>query len=387
MSKKLMIFAGIIGRYPVGGVTWCALHYISGFQRLGYDVFYLEDTGQCGFDPIINGINTDPSYALRYINKVLKIVGIEDSWAYIDHTGRYHGKSREKVREICHEAELMVNLSGGCWFARQEFESIRKIFIDTDPGFTQRNILENPGWDPKSMTGFASYSELFSSYNTLFTFALNVNNPNCKIPYTPFHWHPTIQPLALEFWPIVPAPPQAPYTTILSWRNDSFQGMGKGKGGEIYKLINLPSKTSQQILLAISGRPPTNLLTKNGWQITDAVKATIDPIAYRTFIQNSKAELGFAKSMYIETRSGWFSDRTQCYLASGRPALVHDTGFSDFLPCGEGLLKFSNVQEIRAGIYEIEQDYFRHSLRAREIAEEYFAAEKVLRKLMKETGI
>lgn len=377
MSKKRLILAGIIGRYPVGGVTWCALHYIVGFQNLGYEVFYLEDTGECGFDPIANGITTDSSYAVRYIHQQLKIVGLEDAWAYIDYTGQYHGKTSKQVEDVCNGADLMVNLSGGCWFNRPEYDALPKIFIDTDPGFTQQAIAEaGPGW----------YRDFLSAQDKLFTFALKVNSPTCRLTETPFSWHPTIQPLALKFWPKVPPPPQAPYTTILSWKTESFPGMGKGKSTDLFKFLDLPVKIRQRILLAIAGQPPVDLLVEHGWELTDGVEATIDPFAYRSFIQASKAELGFAKAMYVETQSGWFSDRTQCYLATGRPALVRDTDFGDVLPCGEGLLIFSDEKEILAGVEQIESDYALHSRRAREIAEEYFVADRVVSNLLQTAG-
>ena len=386
MSKKRLILAGIIGRYPVGGVTWCALHYIAGFQGLGYEVFYFEDTGECGFDPMTNGISTDPAYATRYIRRHLEIVGLENAWSYVDHTGRYHGKTHTEVSAICHRADLMVNLSGGCWFARPEYEHLPKIFIDTDPGFTQRGIAEGKRLDAH-WTGFESYTEYFSTYDALFTFALNVNHPSCGLDKTPFHWHPTMQPLALRFWPVTPTSVSAPYTTVMSWRIDSFSGMGKGKQGELFRMIDLPKKCHQRLKLAIAGQAPIDLLSRHGWEIIDAVAASIDPFAYRSFIQASRAELGFAKAMYVETHSGWFSDRTQCYLASGRPALVRDTGFSQILPCGEGLIAFSNEQEILDGMEEIERDYALHCRQARELAETYFSAEKVLRNLLQTAGV
>lgn len=381
MAKKRLVLAGIVGRYPVGGVTWCTLHYVAGFQRLGYDVFYLEDTGECGFDPVSNAIAKDPCYAINYLRRHLEIVGLQDSWAYVDHEGRFHGTSRQRVAEICREADMMVNLSGGCWFARPEYEGVCKIFIDTDPGFHQLRLAENRPLD-KNWTGYESYEEFFSSYDTLFTFALNIESPTCRLAETPFRWHSTIQPLALEFWPVVPTPPRAPTTAILSWQIDSFSEIGKGKGGEILRMIDLPAKCPHRILLAIAGQAPLDLLCQHGWETTDAVAATIDPFAYRSFIQKSKAELGFAKAMYIETNSGWFSDRTECYLASGRPALVRDTGFGNVLPCGEGLLTFSDEGGILKGMEEIERNYALHCRQARAIAEEYFDSDKVLSQLI-----
>jgi hypothetical protein len=372
------VLAGIVGRYPVGGVTWCALQYIAGFQRLGYDVFYLEDTGECNFDPVQNAIATDPAYALDYIRRQLELVGLEDTWAYVDYQGGYHGKTRAQVIEACAGADLMVNLSGGCWIVRPEYEALPKIFIDTDPGFTQQAIAEaGEGW----------YRNFFASYDALFTFALRVGQPDCTLAETPFRWQPTIQPVHLDFWPVTPAPRDGPFTTILSWTTDSFPGIGKGKGDELLRLIELPERTSERILLAIAGKPPTELLAEHGWGLTDAVETTIDAETYRGFIQSSKAELGFAKAMYVETRSGWFSDRTQSYLASGRPALVRETGFSDVLPVGEGLLSFEDAGGILEGIERIAADYELHCRRAREIAEEHFADEPVLRSLLRTAGL
>ena len=378
MARKRLILAGIVGRYPVGGVTWCALQYIAGFQRLGYEVFYLEDTGECNFDPVQNAIATDPAYALEYIRRQLALVGLEDAWCYIDYQGGYHGKTRAQVAETCARADLMVNLSGGCWRARPEYEELRKVFIDTDPGFTQQAIAEaGEGW----------YRDFFAAHDALFTFALRVGQPDCALAETPFHWQPTIQPVHLDFWPLIPAPREGPFTTVLSWTIDSFPGIGKGKGDELLRLITLPERTGERILLAIAGKPPNELLAEHGWELTDAVEATIDAEAYRRFIQSSRAELGFAKAMYVETRCGWFSDRTQCYLASGRPALVRETGFSDRLPVGEGLLSFEDADGILEGIEQISANYELHARRAREIAEEHFAGATVLRSLLETAGV
>jgi hypothetical protein len=390
MAKKRLIFAGVIGRYPVGGVTWCALHYIAGFQALGYDVFYIEDTGEWGFDPIANAVTADPAYALAYIERHLRLLGLDDRWTYVDTKGRHHGKSQAQFAEICAGADLLVNLSGGYWprpqpgsrtittLFRPEFERLPKIFIDTDPGFTQLSIKRaGPGW----------YRDFFAAHHSLFTFALNIDSPNCRLAETPFRWHPTVQPIALDFWPLVPARDDAPYTTVMSWRTESFRGTGKDKALHLYKLIDLPAKLSRRVLLAVAGQCPVDLLSRHRWEVTDGVRASIDAFAYRDFIQNSRAELGFAKPMYVETQSGWFSDRTICYLATGRPALVCDTGIAQHLPCGAGLLVFKGENDLLEGIEEIEKDYVRHSGKAREIAEEFFACEKVVKDLLRTANL
>ena len=374
----LCVLAGIIGRFPVGGVTWCALHYIAGLQRLGWDVFYVEDTGECPYDPVANGITTDPSYAIGYIRRELGRVGLEDSFSYVDHRGRrWYGASRTRVAEICRSADLLINLSGGCWRTRPEYESVRKIFVDTDPGFTQQTIAD---------AGPSVYRDWIASHDAHFTFATNVGAPDCRLPETPFDWQPTVQPLALEFWPVVPVPDDATFSTVMSWRIDSFPGMGKGKAAELLQLRDLPARSGRRLCLAVAGHAPVELLEESGWEVRDAVAETIDPDAYRSFIQASRAELGFAKAMYVDTRSGWFSDRTQCYLASGRPALVRDTGFSATVPVGDGLLTFTDEAGVLAGIEEIESGYERHARAARELAAERFDAATVVGDLLERTN-
>jgi hypothetical protein len=379
VSRPLCVLAGIVGRFPVGGVTWCALHYIAGLQRLGWDVFYLEDTGECPYDPVANGITTDPSYAVGYIRRQLARVGLEHSFSYVDHRGRrWHGAPRARVAEACRSADLLINLSGGIWRDRPEYDQLPKIFVDTDPGFTQQTIAD---------TGPGRYRDFVASHVAHFTFATNVDGADCGLAATPFAWQPTVQPLALDFWPVLPVPDDAPFSTVMSWRIDSFPGTGKGKAAELLRLRGLPARTGRRLRLAVAGHAPYELLEQSGWEVRDAVEETIDPDAYRTFIQSSRAELGLAKAMYIETRSGWFSDRTQCYLASGRPALVRDTGFSTAVPVGEGLLTFSDEEGVLAGIEEIDRDYDRHAHAARELAAEHFEATAVVRDLLERANV
>jgi glycosyltransferase involved in cell wall biosynthesis len=187
---------------------------------------------------------------------------------------------------------------------------------------------------------------------------------------------------------MVPAPIDGAYTTVMSWRIDNF-GV-TGKGADILRLIGVPAHSGRRVRLAIAGQAPTDALgqlNRNGWETTDAVTASIDADAYRRFIQASRAELGFAKSMYVETRSGWFSDRTQCYLASGRPAIVRDTGFGTAIPTGEGLFTFDDEGDVVRAMAAVEDDYDRHARAARAIAEEHFAAEKVVRRLLDQAEI
>jgi hypothetical protein len=367
-----ILFAGIIARYPFGGVTWCSLMYLLGLRALGHEVFYLEDTGECVYDPVLNTRATDPSYGTSYIHSALEPFGLGDRWSFVNYDGTYHGRSADDVRRYAAGADLFINLSGGSWFWRDEYARIaRKIFIDSDPAFTQLAIAKAEPW----------YVAFFERFDRLFTFGANVGTPASGIPTGAFTWHKTWQPVALDQWTTT-IEPRDRFTTVMTWQIESFTDVGGNKDQEFVKYIDLPSRTEQPFELAVNG--PETLLRAHGWATVPAMDTSRTLWDYRAFIQRSKAEFGVAKHTYVATRSGWFSDRTECYLASGRPALVQDTGWTAHLPSGDGLLAFSTPDEALAGIDRINGDYARHARRATEIAREHFDAARVLPRLLDE---
>lgn len=365
-----ILFAGIIARYPFGGVTWCSLMYLLGLRALGHDVFYIEDTGECVYDPVQNTRATDPSYGTAYIHDALEPFGLGDRWAFVNYDGTYHGCTADAVRAYAAGADVFINLSGGSWFWRDEYARIpRKVFIDSDPAFTQLAIAKAEPW----------YVAFFERFDRLFTFGANIGTAACAIPVGSFTWHKTWQPVTLDEWR-TDAAPRDRFTTVMTWQIESFTDVGGNKDQEFVRFIDLPSRTSQKFELAING--PQKLLQQHGWETVDAMAVSRTPRQYREFIQRSKAEFGVAKHTYVVNRSGWFSDRTECYLASGRPALVQDTGWTAHLPSGEGLLAFSTPDEAVDGIRRINADYDRHARAAREIAHEHFDARRVLPRLL-----
>jgi hypothetical protein len=367
-----ILFAGIIARYPFGGVTWCSLMYLLGLRAQGHEVFYLEDTGECVYDPILNTRATDPSYGTSFINSALAPFGLGDRWTLVNYDGSYHGRSAADVRRYCADADLFLNLSGGSWFWRDEYLRIpHKAFIDSDPAFTQLAIAKAEPW----------YVEFFQKFDHLFTFGANIGTPQSPIPVGAFTWHKTWQPITIADWQ-TSAPPGDCFTTVMTWQIESFTDVGGNKDEEFVKYIDLPSRTPQPFELAVNG--PRGLLAEHGWDTVDAMAKSRTPWDYRDFIQRSKAEFGVAKHTYVATRSGWFSDRTECYRAAGRPALVQDTGGTAQLPHGEGLLAFSNLEDVLAGIDRINSDWARHARRAEDIAREYFDARRVLPRLVEE---
>ena len=365
-----VLFAGIIARYPFGGVTWCSLMYLLGLRALGHEVFYIEDTGECVYDPVQNTRAVDPSYGTNYIHSALAPHGLGDRWSFVNYDGSYHGRTADEVRRYARSADLFINLSGGSWFWRDEYAAIpRKIFVDSDPAFTQLAIAKAEPW----------YVEFFRRFDRLFTFGANIGTPSSSIPVGDFTWHKTWQPITIEDWHTA-STPRDRFTTVMTWQIESFADVGGNKDQEFLRVIDMPSRTTQRFELAING--PQTLLREHGWDTVDAMQVSRTPQAYREFIHGSKAEFGVAKHTYVASRSGWFSDRTECYLAAGRPALVQDTGWTAHLPSGEGLLAFSTVDEAIAGVDRINSDYARHARRAHEIACDQFDARQVLPRLL-----
>jgi hypothetical protein len=324
------------------------------------------------YDPVENTRSTDPAYGTSYIQQALEPFGLGERWAFVNYDGSYHGRSAAEVQRFCADADLFLNLSGGSWFWRDEYARIpRSAFIDSDPAFTQLAIAKAEPW----------YVEFFKRFDRLFTFGANIGTAASPVPVGDFVWRPTWQPVVLDEWRTDRGPGDR-FTTVMTWQIESFTDVGGNKDVEFVKYIDLPSRTAQPFELAVNG--PRGLLAAHGWTTVDAMGVSRTLWDYRDFIHRSKAEFGVAKHTYVSTNSGWFSDRTECYLASGRPALAQDTGWTAHLPAGEGLIAFSTPDEALAGIDRVNGDYPRHARRAVEIAREHFDANRVLSRLLEE---
>jgi hypothetical protein len=366
-----VLVAGIIARYPFGGVTWCSLMYLLGLRALGHDVLYIEDTGECIYDPEQNTRSEDPSYGTRYIHDALAPFELGDRWSFVNYDGSYHGATREQVQAFCADAELFINLSGGSWFWRDEYVKIpRKVFIDSDPVFTQLAIAKGEGW----------YVDFFRGFDRLFTFGANIGTPASDVPDGGLTWHKTWQPVVMDQWRTDTPPAHDAYTTVMTWKIESFADVDGNKDKEFIKVLNLPSRLPTRFKLAVNG--PQALLQQHGWDTVDAMGVSRSLWDYRRFIQESKGEFGVAKNAYVAHRSGWFSDRTECYLAAGRPAVVQDTGWSAHLPTGTGLLAFSTPEEAIDALQRVSADWMTHSRRASEIAREHFDSSLILQRLI-----
>jgi hypothetical protein len=374
-QRLRVIVLGYVVRGPLGGMAWHHLNYVLGLAELGHDVYFIEDSDDypCCYDPSRNQSSEDPTYGLRFADRSFTRLGLGDRWAYYDaHTGAWMGARAGDAEALCRSADLVLNVSGvnplRDWLARVPARAL----IDTDPGFTQVRHLQD-----------SAARERAAGHTAFFTFGENIDKPNCGIPCDGFPWRPTRQPVSLAAWPRRTAPRGGRYTTVMQW--ESYPPLRHGqltlamKSTSFRAFAKLPERLGPVFMLAIGGAgAPRASLRDLGWGVADATAVSEDPWTYQDFILASKAEFGIAKDGYVATRSSWFSERSACYLASGRPVLAQDTGFSDWLPCGEGVLAFASPADVTEAVASIDADYERHCRRARAVAAEYFAPARVL---------
>jgi len=369
-----ILCSGYLVRYPLGGHSWHHLQYLVGLQRLGHRVTFFEEHGwpsSC-YDPIQADMTSDPTYGIAFLRRLLEPHGLADRWCYLSEDGTSHGMPREQLAEVCRDCDVYFNLSNINWIPELEL-CRRRVLVDTDPVFTQIGAFGMGG--------------AFTRYHTLFTYGENVHRPACEMPDGGARWLPTRQPVVLDFWEAQAVDPVAPFTTVGSWSNFGdrmHNGRVYGhKNRESEPYFSLPTEVNEPMEMAI--RAPSEVrqrLTAGGWQLKDPLEVTRSPETYQSYLATSRAEFSVAKHAYVTTRSGWFSDRSSAYLASGRPVVVQDTGFSDFLPCGEGLLAFTSPREATASVRRLRNDYERHCAAAPKLVEEHFDANAVLTTLL-----
>lgn len=376
-----MIVLGHVVRGPVGGMAWHHLQYVLGLARLGHDVYFLEDSqdhAAC-YDPDRDAMGTDPGYGLRFASRAFEQLGLGDRWSYWDaHAAAWLGSAADRALELCRTADVLLDMSGKNparpWFARIP----HRVLVDTDPAFTQIRHLQDPGAGRRAW-----------HHTAFFSFGENLANGGSRIPDDRLPWRATRQPIVLEQWPVTKAPATASLTTVLVWdsyaarEHDGIRYGMKSQSFEPY--LDLPSRVEHAFVLAAGGPTlPKARLRDHGWQLRDPLATTRTLDDYRSFLQQSWAEFSVAKHGYVVSRSGWFSERSAAYLASGRPVVVQDTGFSSWLPCGEGVLAFDDPEGAVAAIEALAADHPGHCAQARAVAETYFDSDRVLSRLLSE---
>lgn len=408
-SSLRIIVTGLIAQHPLlGGVTWDYLQYPLGLARLGHDVYYFEDSGEWpyNFDGGPSGDSWaafDCSKNIRHLCGLMSRFGLENKWAYRFPIGegKWYGLSDTKRAEILKSADLLVNVSGSLEHPELYRQVSRLIYIDTDPVFTQIKLVQ----------GNQKFRRCVDAHDTFFTFGERLPH---SLPARDYNWRPTRQPIIRSEWESY-LPQRDVFTTVMSWTSYEplfYEGQTFGqKDIEFKRFIDLPAslgstnmevalgkllhtwetndKNCSQTMATFTIDNPQwkvlERLTDAGWKVVDAMERCRDIDRYREYIQSSKAEWAVAKHGYVVGQPGWFSCRSACYMAAGKPVIAQDTGFSAVLPTGEGLLKFSSAEEAVAAIEEVTTNYRKHAAAARAIATEYFDSDKVLRRLIEDT--
>jgi len=403
MKPRRLVVVGTLASNPYAGMAWMHMQITAGLRRLGHDAYYFETTSAWPYDPVRRAKVADSEYAVPYLARVAEGFRLGDRWAYRRSYSdkEWFGMSRAKAEDLLAGADAVLNVAGSTRFAEEGLKVGRLVYFGTDP--VRHEIAFAAGED-----GICS---LIEEHDDVVTYGENIGMPECPLPPLPGLRARARQPVLLDLWEAGP-PTRAEFTTVGNWRQvgmdveyagDTYRG---SKHHEFLKVIELPRRIHRPLELALNlaertgppGRdeavPSMGLdadsrrqLEANGWRLVDACRFTTDPWPYRDYVRASSGEFTVARDLYVGLRSGWFSERSACYLAAGRPVVTQDTGFGTVLPTGEGLFAFRKIEEAVAAFEAIESDYDRHSRAARAIAEEYFDSEKVLWKLLDDLGL
>jgi hypothetical protein len=388
MRPKRIVVIGTLASNPYAGMAWMHMQIAKGLCRLGHDAYYFETTSSWPYDPVRSTLVADSDYALPYLKRVVESFNLGDRWAYRRSYSdkAWFGLPGAKAEELLRHADAVLNVAGATRFAEEGLKIGRLVYFGTDPG--HHEIAFSNG-DP-------DVCRLMAEHDDFVTYGENIGSADCPIPPLPRLRSKTRQPVLLEHWRSA-TPTKSEFTTVGNWKQTGrdIEFVGRvyrwSKHHEFLKFIELPKRIDQPIEFATGlvnlSREDRDLLEANGWRLRDAHPFTTDPWPYRDYVRSSRGEFTVAKDLNVRLRSGWFSERSACYLAAGRPVITQDTGFGKCIPTGEGLFAFSTLDEIVAAFEAVNAEYEKHSRAARAIAEEYFKAETVLGKVLEDLSI
>ena len=390
MKRKRIVVMGFMGSMPIAGVIWQHVHYVVGLQRLGYDVYYIEDSARLPYNPETFEVNNEFDYAAKVLNRLAGEFDFKNRWAFC---ARYlkrnptAGLPLKKIRQLYRDADAILNICGTQEFNDDLLKSDRIIYVESDPGVEQIKIDK----------GVRSTIDYLSRHHALFTFGENVGTKKFPVPPHGLKWHATRQPIVTHLWKTNQAPKRAAvFTSIANWSTSGLKDItwrGRkylwSKSREFLRFVAAPRRSGETFELAtnIQDRKTREKFESNGWRFTSPLQMSVDYWLYRDYIQQSKGEFTVAKDQYVQLNTGWFSDRSACYLAAGRPVIMQETGFTKNYGADAGLLAFRSLGEIAEAVKIINADYSKHSGAARQIVREIFEAEKVLKSLLDRAGI
>jgi hypothetical protein len=391
MHKGLrLIILGMMGRCPFGGQSWLYLNWLSGLHRLGHDVWYVEDDTVWPYDPVKNTVTDDCTYAVHHIARCMKRIGQPDRWAFrmADRKGACWGISDQELCDLYRSCDALLNIVGATDLREEHLAAPNRVYVETDPVTAELRLAN----------GDEHTREAFDNHHIIATYGENVGSPDCGVPLNGIDqkYRRTRQPIDLELWPMAYDSGARFFTTIGNYRQNGNDVAYKGrvyrwsKHHEWEKFLDLPQHTRQPFELAMMPDDPADRerLRTQGWRLVPPLQMSLDIFgAYPEYFRRSRAEFTVAKDQNIRLRSGWFSERDACYLASGKPVIAQDTGFGNIFPTGQGLFSFTTMDEVLAAIEAINGNYKMHCEAARAIAEEYFDATKVAGRLVKDIGL
>ena len=381
---------GFMGSMPIAGVIWQHIHYLVGLQRLGHDVYYIEDSARLPYNPETFEINNEFDYAAWLLNRLSQEFGFKNRWGFC---ARYlpgtptAGLPLKKIRQLYRDADAILNICGAQEFNDDLLVSDSILYIESDPGVEQIKI-------DKGVRSTVSY---LGRHHALFTFGENVGTKSFPVPTHGFKWLPTRQPVVTDLWKTNRSPSRAAvFTSVANWSTSGLKDItwrGEkylwSKSREFLRFISAPKESGETFELAtnINDAKTRANFERRGWRLSSPLQMSVDYWLYRDYIRRSKGEFTVAKDQYVRLNTGWFSDRSVCYLAAGRPVIIQETGFTKIYGGKAGLLSFRSLGEIVDAVKMINADYVKHSRAARALAREFFEAKKVLKSILDHAGI
>lgn len=368
MSTTVCLLANTLHYLQGGGHMWVYLNWALGARAFGCQVIWLEEASP-----------STPTHELQ--NRVaalkdrLELYGLAESVALGSWTSEpLPRESTEGCLDLASasEAELLLNLAYG---VPPELVGCfrRSAMVDIDPGLTQV-------WISKGLLKV-------TQHDVYFTIGETVSQPGTRIPDVGLEWQYTPPCVALDWWPTHGAPEDAPFTTVTHWHMDEWEedageAYSNDKRAGFMPFLDLPRRTTQPLELAIllgaHDQDERVSLEERGWGVRDTPEVASTPGDYQHYIQGSRGEFSCVKPSCVRLQNAWVSDRTLCYLASGKPAVVQHTGPSRFLPDSAGLFRFRDIEGAAHCLEVVAADYERQYRLARALAEEYFDARQVV---------
>jgi len=378
MTQVIVGTRGTSSLPEYAGSVWVRLQYMLGLERLGIRSYWVDRLQTV--NPFRD--RRDLEYLTRRFDEIARAFGFGDRYCLVYNDGEdYFGLSEHELRKVVGDTQLLINISGFL----PEDSILREIparaYIDVDPGFTQL---------------WARQTDLhFDRHTHFFTVGQNVGTEAFAVPPDDRSWISILPPIVLDHWPVLTDERCEHFSTVAGWRTKQYADLDGdafvGKHSEFQKIIGFPEASGQSVELALDigawDFADMEMLCTNGWKVVSPYRYAGTPQSYRSYIRHSRGEFGVAKHGYVKSNSGWVSDRTGCYLASGKPVLLESTGFESTLPVGEGLITFRTLEEAVAGVRKINENYLDHCRAARTIAERWFDSDRVLTKILGHTGL